>query len=1047
MQKAKAYIALHNSYGVDLNETAVELAEVSLWLNVMHPGLQAPWFGLHLRRGNSLIGAGRKIYSAPQVLSGTWLRESPDDLPFSAGALPPGMIHHFLVPADGWGAVSGPKEAKALAPEQAKQLASWRRGIAKRISDKKTNGRKTSQLQRLQALSGRVEYLWDLVTQRLTISEREISRKIDVWGADWLHQPEHAVPKEKVYQDLTAPGTPYWRLKKVMDAWCALWFWSLDEVGLLNGSDPRYAREQATNSLVDSFVSALPADEPISDQEPTGFEQVYITDSLFSIDNEQLDLAQYTQSQVVGARKPKTARRPKLDPVRDIIPLQNLDDWLDFAESVLGRVDVPKDSLVTSFTQLEDLEKYEDQLPVWMGMDSEFKLGERFPWFGATEGIAEGQGFFHWDLQFAQIFLDGGFDLQIGNPPWVRPDWQEDAILAEEDPWFKLSGKADASEWRMRKSEVLDSTDSRTAYFGELANNSGVVEFLGSQALYPLLYGTRPDFYRAFMSRVWMNSASAGVAGLIHPDTHFGGVKEGALRAAAYRRLRLHGNFVNAANWAFEIGRTREFGVHIYGSEQDIGFDHLSQLYDARSFPESFVHDGRGDAPGQKYRGDWDRRPHRDRIIHVDIDLLGRWNAISGDPKSPADEAPLLFPVSVHEQDAIAALGAYRHRLRGENPWITSGYNEKTSKDDGRIRGELGRPGALSDVIVQPTHFGIATPFAKEPNDPFRNDKDWVAWDLTGLPESVIPRTTYVRACSISEFERVQDRWNMGSGDVCRYTRFYRLLWRRRIDPKSTERSLFAALFPPGPAHVHTVNSLALADSRGTALAAGFWAALPLDYLLRITGRADLQKAEALGMPAADPNHPLASALLLRTLRLNCLTGDYAALWRELYDPAWSNEAWAVKWSEIQPIRNVLPEWRLDTPLRSEYERRAALVEIDTIVALWLGMTADHLVAIFRGRYPILGDRESAMWFDAAGRRIAADPYAFGYSQTKDHFEKLQEHLDAEIDAPAPEGYEAPFYKADREAEYRQAHAVFAQRLADAGWPVPGESPHEDGAE
>ena len=63
LQRAKAYIALHNCYGVDMNRTAVELAEVSLWLNVMHPGLQAPWFGLHLRRGNSLIGGGRRLYT------------------------------------------------------------------------------------------------------------------------------------------------------------------------------------------------------------------------------------------------------------------------------------------------------------------------------------------------------------------------------------------------------------------------------------------------------------------------------------------------------------------------------------------------------------------------------------------------------------------------------------------------------------------------------------------------------------------------------------------------------------------------------------------------------------------------------------------------------------------------------------------------------------------------------------------------------------------------------------------------------------------------
>ena len=52
LQKVKAYLALHNCYGVDLNATAVELAEITLWLVAMHPGLRAPWFGLHLRRGS-----------------------------------------------------------------------------------------------------------------------------------------------------------------------------------------------------------------------------------------------------------------------------------------------------------------------------------------------------------------------------------------------------------------------------------------------------------------------------------------------------------------------------------------------------------------------------------------------------------------------------------------------------------------------------------------------------------------------------------------------------------------------------------------------------------------------------------------------------------------------------------------------------------------------------------------------------------------------------------------------------------------------------------
>ena len=77
----KASIALHQVYGVDLNATAVELAEISLWLDTMAAGLQAPWFGLHLRRGNSLIGARRAVYTRDQVNSKQWLDMPPTDVP------------------------------------------------------------------------------------------------------------------------------------------------------------------------------------------------------------------------------------------------------------------------------------------------------------------------------------------------------------------------------------------------------------------------------------------------------------------------------------------------------------------------------------------------------------------------------------------------------------------------------------------------------------------------------------------------------------------------------------------------------------------------------------------------------------------------------------------------------------------------------------------------------------------------------------------------------------------------------------------------------
>ncbi len=212
------------------------VAEVSLWLNVMHPGLQAPWFGMHLRRGNSLIGACRRYYPATELPKGRWLAGKdtlpPTDHPFRAGALPAGAVHHFLLPTLGWAAVAGEKEARQLAPDNTARLRAWRRTVLHKPKGK--------QLARLQALARRVEYLWELVIRRLEISQREISRHIDVWGAADLPHPMHAVPRQKVYDDLHAAGTPYWRLTTLMDTWCALWFWPVRDAALLDGTAPDY---------------------------------------------------------------------------------------------------------------------------------------------------------------------------------------------------------------------------------------------------------------------------------------------------------------------------------------------------------------------------------------------------------------------------------------------------------------------------------------------------------------------------------------------------------------------------------------------------------------------------------------------------------------------------------------------------------------------------------------------------------------------------------------------------------------------------------------
>ncbi|WP_030219560.1 hypothetical protein [Streptomyces sp. NRRL WC-3626] len=1018
LQKAKAYIALHNSYGVDLNNTAVELAEVSLWLNTMHPGMEAPWFGLHLRRGNSLIGGRREVYSAERLKKGGWLGATPERFPLSeavAGvALPEGAVHHFLLPAKEWGAVAAEKEAKALAPAEAKTLGAWRKAITKSPS--------AAQTKRLQGLARRAEYLWGLVVRRLEISEREISRRVDVWGAEegWLRSPEVAVPREKVKADLEAVDTPYWRLKTLMDAWCALWFWPVQEAALLDGSHEAYVRAAEVAAQSAGWtVSAAAASVPGQAGAPA--RETYEREDLLGT----VEVVEIKSKGTRGGSRKEQIRGER----RPVIALASLEDWLDFAESLLGTQDVAADSLGAHFNTLDEIERHEDELPEWMGMERFTSLESRYPWAGVARDVAERQGFFHWELEFGQVFAAGGYDLQVGNPPWVRPDWHEDAVLAEVDPWFALTVKPPSEERKLRKTQMLDGE--ADYYLGELAENTGIGTFVSSAVTYPLSNGTRPNLYRVFMCTVWKNQNLPGISALIHQDSHFDGGSEGPIREESYRRLLLHAGFVNAGNWAFEAGRTLEFGIHVYGQKGVIDFVNISQLYGAQVLPASLKHDGSGPIPGQKYEGAWDLRPHAARKVRVTEAQLSDWRDLDGRNDIPIAQTPMRYPITTAEQGAISALSAAPARIKATAPWFSRGHDANAAKQKGILHDLLHHPTQWQDAILQGSHISTSTPFAKQPNMPMRNSKDWSPWELDTLDENAIPNTLFARSGKHEDFVQEQETWVAASCHT-HPTDHFRLAWRRMIDAKSTERSLFATLIPPGPTHNDSIFCVAWPENRRTVAQAGLWASLPMDYLLRLAGRSNFQTTDAEKMPTVHLEHPLIQALTLRTLRLNCLTRPYAPLWNELYSSNWQErEEWAyADWANIQPLASTISEeWSPSTPLRNECERRAALVELDSLTAVMFGISADELVAIYRSRYPILSDREKQMYFDNSGRRIAADPYAFGHRQTKQDYINLLAHLEAPETITPPAGYTAPFYKADRETEMRAAHAHFQARL------------------
>jgi hypothetical protein len=47
--------------------------------------------------------------------------------------------------------------------------------------------------------------------------------------------------------------------------------------------------------------------------------------------------------------------------------------------------------------------------------------------------LAQDHRFFHWPLEFAEVFANGGFDVALGNPPWERIKLQEKEFFAARD--------------------------------------------------------------------------------------------------------------------------------------------------------------------------------------------------------------------------------------------------------------------------------------------------------------------------------------------------------------------------------------------------------------------------------------------------------------------------------------------------------------------------------------------------------------------------------------------------------------------------------------
>lgn len=963
--RVKMVIADNNVFGVDLNPTAADLAEVSLWLGSIGgerlPTGQdrdepyIPWFGTQLKCGNSIIGCRREVVFRDGTRKNVGFGEE----------FPKNAVWHFLIPDEGM-AITLDKVVKGIVGDEVdERLKKWKKAFA--LPDKKRQYENCDRTwKRLSTLSESIDKIWRSAAEDIAALDERTRDDVAYFG----HEPKaNAISDLKTkdrqlstelsrdeygnidYSKSLGSVSDYFRLKTILDLWCSLWFWPLDKMERL----PTWADFEAAVRVL-------------------------------------------TRS--------------------------------DFNEQEQMEFDLGIGELRFTSAGLE-LEKEFKQNPT---LGNLYKL---FPFIETSEAIAERHHFLHWELEFAPVFKNrGGFDLIIGNPPWVKVQWEEAGILSEYDPHIAIRSISASDTMALRKGVFESHASALQAYLQEFTDTVGTKSFLNAENNYPALHGVQTNLFKFFLPLAFRIANKNGVSSFIHPEGVYDDPNGGKLRAAMYPRLRLHAQFINELK-LFDIDHHVFYSLNVYGARREhVAFNNVSRLYHPSTLTECFSkNDDKAPLPLERNeQGTWNLVGHPDRIVTVDDETLKLFATLYDGEGTPARQARLPSLYTCKFLNPILRQFAYGFsKFAAEDYGCTVCWDETGAQKAGIIIRATQFPESANDVIYSGPLFYVATPINKTARIECRLNSDYDLVDLTEIKEEYRPRTNYVRGVEIGVYQKKIPTWKNSP-----VSQFARVFCRKMISC-SMERTLISALAPKGYLHILGVVEFCFDKSISSASVVGAWSSLPYDWFVRATGKASFLNDTARLLPVL-PDNPMIRS---RALLLNCLNRDYVELWREAWDDAYLVDGWLSRDPCLTDWKGHLAsgsEWRWETPLRTQLDRRQALVELDVIVTKALGLSLDDLLLMYRVSFPTMRKYDADTFYDQNGRCVFSAKSGESYL-SRQEWESIRDMKEGEFqktitetvfsDTPTERTitYKAPFFKKDREADYKEAWEMLEKRV------------------
>lgn len=925
LQKVKAYIATQNVYGVDLNPTAIELGKLSLWLNVIHKDMETPFFANRLALGNAVIGAWLKVYSKQDVYGifdrrgstakvNKWWEKAPHKVKFFSNRVNRSVneVYHFLLPDANMLGVRSIKEQKKAHANEDKRMAAMLKDWTAPITD--------ADFKTLQRISGKIDVLLkEYFTNQLSIDKFTNNRN-DIWdGIDHSasntlfkaeEQAESYAKKQQLFDTRYRHDNAYRKLKLAMDYWCALWFWEYDDAADL----------------------------------PTRQEFWGDIEALLDVDNSQLD----------------TKTRQALERAGSNVVSEDMPEY--------GKMTEDESQIVTK-TQEEILTDSHVQVSLFVEEDPlRLKIADR---------LAKRYHFFHPMLEFIEVFwLRDGFDIICGNPPWIMLGFDEKDVISEKYPEVIIR-KLSASEVTAKRDSLFKQNEAlKKIYQEEEMSVACSLAFLNAEANYPLLVGQKADIYKSILCNGLDMLSNVGYMGLLTPESIYDDPKGQPLRRELYKRLRYHFQYQNELRLFAEVHHHTVYGDQLLGPVRSSSprFASLSNLFHPSTVDACFAHDGHGVCGGKKDdSGKWNTSAHKNRIVNISEEELKILSNVFEDG-TDWNSARLMNIHSKEIMDVLKSFSKFPSNVGGitPEPIITVAFDETGCLRKGYTIKDVTYPKENELVYVGP-HVFVSNPLYKTPRSKCVLNSDFDSIDLEKITKKYLPRTSYRPLKPLSFYNELQKGFIIGQDEsgspiYDSWVGHYKAGFRRMMGSDS-ERSLSGAILPPNYIHIGSIKSIVFQNNIDLVEFVGLASSIPLDFKIKIMGITDLHKNRIMPLPIGISTR-YCHSLHIRTLLLNCLTENYANLWSELWNNECVYETWSLDDPRLKPFDQLHEDWAWDIPLRNYFERRQALVEIDVIAAMALGLTLEDLEMIYTIQFPVLQQNEADTWYDQKGNIV-----------------------------------------------------------------------------